>query len=224
MMKTREPKDLLREARKRSFKSAAAAADACGMPAPTLRSYENGSRPITIEAARIFQDAFGVDAKSLVPERIEGLAFEGSTAEPEVIGDAAVGLWRDNTLDSSSGAITRPRTTIASRTKRRRNALRIKDDSMNRVFQQGWYAIFEEPESEDIRDYPEHTLVVIDRTRGNLTERSIRRIEKTSKDQCTLGLYSTEKKFAEKIAFPPKSKTETITLIGVVTGGSFDIE
>lgn len=189
----------------------------------TYRSYENGSRPITLDAARILGDAFGVDVQALAADALKGLTLEGDTADLEFVGDAAVGLWRDNTFDHQATKY-KPRVTVASRgVKVKRRSIRIADESMNRVFKRGWYAIFENKGSDDPRDYPEGSFLVIDRFRGSLVERSVRRVERSHKDYCTLACYSTDKLFSERIICPAKSKDETIIVVGKVTGGSFDL-
>lgn len=218
----KEPKELLREAREKRFKRREAAATFLKMSASTYRSYENGTRPITIRAAKRFQAAFGIEAALLCPELLEGIGLGGSTEELDIIGELIVGLWRDDILEESR--VERQRTTAARSGKARRRAYRVSDASVNKVFQPGWNAITERPESDDPRDFEEHAFVVIERTRAGLTERSIRRIEDKNGERCVLACYSTDRKFSgERLTYPPRSKDETIIVVEVVVGGSFDL-
>ena len=222
---TTEPKDILKAERKRrQHRSAADGAKDLGIPEGTYRSYENGHRPITIDAAGVIQDKWGVDAKLLCPDAAIKLGIVGGTTATEARGDVAVGVWSDHQVVSEEEHEARRTIHVAKHGAKRKQSYRVMDESINKVLHKGWFAIVDPPHSSNPLDYPEGCFVVIERVLGNLTEKSIRRIEKKSADRCQLACFSTEKRYAgDRIHIPTASVNERISVIGVVVGGSFDL-
>jgi hypothetical protein len=104
-----------------------------------------------------------------------------------------------------------------------RKAIRVVDDSVNLVFQQGEFAIFEPwPAAAEIEATTDKvTLYVIERTRGDLLETSIRRALK--RKDGTLALVShCSPSLPEEITIPEQKGPERIKVIGRVVGKYID--
>lgn len=216
MIKT--PAETLRSARAAAgFKSAAEAAKHHDWKVSTYTSHENGTREISKAAARRYARAFRLNEGVL-------LGFGGGAADVggerviHVIGETAVGLWRDISLEASE----EPRATIRlpdiGKSGRRRQAVRAADNSANRAIPEGEYAIWEPLAPDEIGDLPIGSMVVIDRIRGSLRERTLRRVRDKSGSKIELACHSTEKRFAESISYPSTKSGEKIEIIGRIVG------
>jgi transcriptional regulator with XRE-family HTH domain len=215
-----------RDAGDSRFKSAASAARAIGMDESTYRSYENGHRIPTPENAKVLGDAYSLDPKLLCPAVADLLGTGDGTSTIEIAGELAVGAWSDTCVASknTSRLDTRVIHNTSGRRGRRRKAYKIVDESINKIFRPGWFAIVEEAHGASPLEFPDHSLLVVERVRNGLTERSVRRLERTESDRCELTCYSTEKRYlGDRVHFPPKNTNESVTIIGKVVGGSFDL-
>lgn len=221
MSKQNKPNVPLIRARERLHSTATDAAKAIGMNDGTYRSYENGNRPVTPKAAIKFAKHFGGQPQDYC-DTLAAIGGRGGEAEIEVLGEAQVGIWRDLSLEDQG--LGRNRTiTVVNPTGKRRWAIKIADQSVNRLLKKGWFAVLERAPSESPREYRDGQFVFIQRIRGGLTEESVRRVEVIG-DKCTLTCYSTEKRYeGERLPFPPRSKDEQVIVAALVVGGYFDI-
>lgn len=102
-------------------------------------------------------------------------------------------------------------------------AYRIKDESANKVLQPGWWALVRQGGDPDPLKYPVGALIVIERERDGLTERSVRRVARRTQTACELACHSTVKRYKrDRVCIPTTG--ETVMVVGLVVGGSFDIE
>lgn len=107
--------------------------------------------------------------------------------------------------------------------RRPRIAVRVADNSANKVVSEGEYAIVEPLTSREIAQLPVSTIVLVERVRGTLKERTIRRVRRSSDAKLELGCHSTEKRFAQKLTYPSGRKGEKIEIIGRVVGRYADL-
>ncbi len=85
-----------------------------------------------------------------------------------------MGIWRDETL-SEAPVKRAPRVTVP-RGMARRCAYRVTDESLNKLIHRDWFVIYEEGPSDDQKTYSDGDFLVIERHRGGLIERSVRRL------------------------------------------------
>ncbi len=102
-------------------------------------------------------------------------------------------------------------------------AMRVADESCNKIIKRGWYALIRFVEVDDPRQYDEGALLFVERLRDGLSEKSIRRVERKTKRGCELACYSTLKRYQQDCARVP-TRDEKVRVIGEIVGGSFDIE
>lgn len=184
------PANRLREARQaRGFGSAREAAIKFGWSVPTYTSHENGTRGLRIEAARRYAAAFRVSVAHLMglhSDVRQTLATDGIS----IRGSAAIGIWRDSSVVPFIQASVRVPDLGAQRDAR--IAVEIADDSCNRAFSRGDYAICEPI---DRPSWPTLAgrLVYIERKRDKLVEASIRRVDASG---VRLTPYSTDQLFS----------------------------
>lgn len=208
------PADRLRRARiARGFETAADAARAFGWPKPTYTSHENGTRGLSRQAAARYARAFGMSTAGLL-----GLGAEvgvSHTADIEVIGEAAIGVWRDTRIDTEHNknitSVGVPRNNGADVM---RKAVKIVDESANLAFRPGEFAIFVEVDSFDQCDIG--SIVVVERRNGALSELSIRRVERVRGDT-KLVSHSSDTRFSETLDI------KSVKLLGRVNGRYADL-
>jgi transcriptional regulator with XRE-family HTH domain len=222
---SKAPKDIIRaERERRGFKTMKDAADDLKMGVSRYRHYENGTRLPPLEAAGIFQKRWGLDASELCPDAAMKLGMKSSTIGTQAKGDLAVGVWSDiEVVERQTGADGRDIHADISGTARQKQSYRVNDNSINKVFKKGWYAIVDPVSNGSPLEYQDGSLVVVERYRNNMVERSIRRVERQTGKMCELACYSTDKRYAgERIKFPTTNGDEVV-IIGLVVGGSFDV-
>lgn len=99
----------------------------------------------------------------------------------------------------------------------RRVAFQVTDDSANRVIQSGGFAIARPDVDTDPMAHPVGALLVIERTRSGLTERSIRRIYRKTKSVVELVCDSTRRRYQrDRVRVPTRG--ETVKVVGLVVG------
>lgn len=192
------PANRLREARQaRGFGSAREAAIKFGWSVPTYTSHENGTRGLRIEAARRYAAAFRVSVAHLM-----GLGQTLATDGISIRGSAAIGIWRDSSVVPFIQAAS-VRVPDLGAQRDARIAVEIADDSCNRAFNRGDYAICEPI---DRPSWPALAgrLVYIERKRDKLVEASIRRVDASG---VRLTPYSTDQLFASGHDVPVSDPT-----------------
>jgi hypothetical protein len=102
-------------------------------------------------------------------------------------------------------------------------AFRLTDESANALFEPGWFALVNPKVDRDPLAHEVGSLVVIERVRDGLIERSMRRIAKKTKAGCELTCHSTVRRYQRDRVIVP-TKGETVKVVGIVVGGSFDID
>lgn len=207
------PADKLRRARiARGFATAAQAARAHGWSVVTYTSHENGTRGLRPDAAARYAKAFG-----LSPSDLLGLRNADGTQSVPVIGGAAMGVWRDTELDSEQKSNGLSVVVISTGVQSVQFALEVLDNSINKLIKIGEFAICTPLGEADLGNLTVGALVVVDRTRGALRERSIRRVAANA-GRLELQTESTEKKMAETVECPSRRRDEVVTVIGRVIG------
>jgi Helix-turn-helix domain len=210
-MERKRPNDRLREARlAKGFKTAAAAARAFGWNAVTYTSHENGNRNIRWSEAARYASAFGV-----TPTLILGGTSSAMCDKPGIplVGEAAVGTWLDESIESMSPFPMRFTPAI----KGPLHSLLVADRSVTFSIAKGEFAIFKPA---NLSTLSTGWLVVVSRKRGNLRELSVRKIEAINGARITLACDSPDDKFRRiLLTVPPrKGDPETIEIVGVVVG------
>jgi hypothetical protein len=98
-----------------------------------------------------------------------------------------------------------------------RVAFQVTDDSANRVIQSGGFAIALGDVDADPMRHDVGALLVIERTRNGLTERSIRRIYRKTKSVVELVCDSTRRRYQrDRVRVPTRG--ETVKVVGLVVG------
>lgn len=96
-------------------------------------------------------------------------------------------------------------------------ALEVLDDSVNKLISNGEFAICTPFADGDAGNLSVGALVVVERQRGDLTERSIRRV-KTIGARLELQSYSTDTRYAETVESPSRRKDEAVSVVARVVG------
>lgn len=98
-------------------------------------------------------------------------------------------------------------------------AFQIKDRSTNKVLQPGWFALARRGVASDPMQHPVGALLVIERTRDGLTERSIRRLVRKTNGTVELACHSTVKRYQrDRVRVPTQG--EAVKVVGLVVGKS----
>lgn len=204
-MPTEPPSDRLRRARvAKGFTSAREAARHFGWNEVTYITHENGSRGLRISTARVYAKAFGIPVGDLV-----GIPSSEPTPTGEgirVIGEAAIGLWRDALLQGPQDQ----KISVPDEHPVQRFAVRIADHSVNKLFLPNEYAVCEPAEADDLAP---GQFVVLRRHRQNLTEISIRRVSEVNGKVIRTTGHSTDNRYAAIIDITLGSEA---TLVGRV--------
>lgn len=212
IMQDATPADRLRRAREsKGFKTPTDAARYYGWTVSTYVSHENGTRGLKMDAAVRYGRAFGVSASLLL-----GLGEQPSTAEVPVVGEAAYGVWRHKALDVEQSV---NRTSISVPADRgsadMRFCVKVIDESVNKVILPNEFAI-----CVPFEDEPQlGTLVYVERRRGELVERSIRRVSGVSDGKTTLSTHSNQKNFLEELS---TAGPDAVQIMGRVIGKFVD--
>lgn len=206
------PNDILRAARiAKGFKSAKAAADAFGWDETTYRAHEGhrGTKGLPKEPAAKYARAFGIPVDQLLG--IKG-NIAGTTSEIIVIGEAAYGVWRQNALDAELKRNISSLDVPPSVEGKMRYAIKIADDSVNKSIPYGHFAIFTHSDGKGLKD---NSLVVVERTRGDLVEMTVRRFVAGGQSG-RLVCHSTSKLYQD--ALPLAGGKDDVRIVGVVVG------
>lgn len=182
------PSERLRRARvAKGFASAREAARHFGWNEVTYITHENGTRGLRVATARVYSKAFGVPVSELV-----GIP----SAEPvpvgvgiRVIGEAAIGIWRDAALQNPAEKWL----SVPDAHPIDRFAVRIIDQSIDKVIAKDEYAVCEPATLDDIEP---GQMVVLRRYRQGLTEISVRRVSEISGKTIRATGHSTDNRYA----------------------------
>lgn len=181
------PAEQLKKARiARGYASAREAARSHGWNEVTYIAHENGTRGLRVSAARRYAVAYGVSVAELMG--IQGHEPTPITSGVSVIGEAAVGLWRDPALQMTDDQ-TLP---VPDGDERPRFAVRIADTSVNKLLMPGEFAVCEPIDAERVQ--PGH-IVVIRRRRDGLDELSVRRVSARDGERIRVAGYSTDNRY-----------------------------
>jgi len=198
---TDEMTDRLRKARiAAGYDSASAAARAYGWNGPAYTHHENGTRGITVEAAKRYARAFRVNPGWLLAlDKVEVAPAEASRERiVEVTGSVAAGVWRETTEWPQSDRfeiVVGP----SPFPKARRFGLRVDGHSMDQVFAPGTLldclSIFDlgiEPASGD--------LVIVERQRADgMRELTVKEYQRDEDGRTWLLPRSTKPEFQAPI-------------------------
>jgi len=182
------PSERLRRARvAKGFTSAREAARHFGWNEVTYITHENGTRGLRISTARVYAKAYGVPVSELV-------GIPSSEPTPvgvgiRVIGEAAIGIWRDATLQSPDDN----RISVPDAHPIERFAVRVVDHSVDKLIAKDEYAVCE-PASVD--DLEPGQIVVLRRFRQGLTEISVRRISEINGKTIRATGHSSDNRYA----------------------------
>lgn len=220
------PGDRLRKKREeRGYTSARSAAHALGFSVPTFTSHENGTRQFDSKTAEKYAYALGTSAQYLLFGDRDKTGTPIDTKGVPVLGEAAVGVWRETDVDFMSQAAIKsleiPMQDDPQKRAGRRFAVRVGDTSVNRVLLPGEFAVCEAiPRS--VRFDPGHSeigaLLLVERTRRGLKEVTIRRVTSLQDGKITLTAHSTDARMTGAAVYPAPSNGERITILAKVVG------
>jgi phage repressor protein C with HTH and peptisase S24 domain len=199
------------------FKSARAAALRFHWKPETYNKHENGERGIG-RAARKYAKAFRVDERWLL-----GLQDDGTSKVRgiPVVGEAAIGRWQDVDI----AAVIPDRNVTAPQRAQdddERFAIKLADASMDKEFPKGSYAICVNlVDDSDPTELVVGDIVWIERTRGALQEKTLRRVMSITNGTLRLATISTDPRLRQELTFPARPD-EAIRFIGKVVGKYVD--
>jgi len=211
------PGDRLKRLRtKRGFETAKDAAEAFGWNEVTYRSHENGTRPITLAAARKYALAYGSTAGHILSEPGLGSSpVVNAVTQLQLVATVSAGTFRyDEPLEDggiSVPAVLRPDIPASAQ-----YALVVDGPSVNKRIPDGAYAICARFDS-----YPggaQHgDLVHVVRERSGLHEHTIKELRFT-RDGQMLYPVSTDPKHQAPIALSSGEDGEIVRIAGIVIG------
>lgn len=146
------------------------------------------------------------------------------TGDIAVLGEAAIGVWRETTVERLQHISTKNIAVPAMSAKRkgqRRFAVKVADASVDKLFPVGWHVICVALGTAE--QAPEHFAVddvlYIERIRRDLKETSLRRVSATEAARMRLATHSSDAKLKNEITYPPvNGSVEKIVLLGKVVG------
>ncbi len=209
------PADRLRKARiARGFRSPTEAARHFGWSEVTYRAHESGTRGLRIETAKRYAKAFRIPLGELL-----GTGASGSVATENVpvVGSAAWGVWLDMAIAETQTQDEVPLPLLQDEDAPKR-AIRIADESVDKMIPKGYFAIYREIAPERIADLPIGRLVVVKRRHGGLVERTIRMVAKHTNDSVVLVPNSNDKRYAGSLSISYEKMTDAATIVGEVVG------
>lgn len=199
------PSDRLRRARiAKGFASAREAARHFGWNEVTYITHENGSRGLRISTARVYAKAFSVPVAELV-------GIPSSEPTPvgvgiRVIGEAAIGIWRDAALSEPDDK----RISVPDAHPIERFAVRVADHAVDKLIGKDEYAVCEPAALDDIEP---GQIVVLRRFRQGLTEISLRRVSEIDGKTIRATGHSSDNRYAAIVDITIGSEA---TLVGRV--------
>ena len=202
------------------FKTAKAFALAVGQEVGTYRHHENATREFSPADAVKYGRKLGVSAAFLM-----GVAEDDATETPEVsiMGEAALSTWFDRTLDlerkqNKNNRLPVPNPSGAAV----RYAVLVKDESVNKALLSGEYAICVPIDEDELQP---GMLVDVEHTRGDLMQRTIRRVVAKPKGQgFHLRTFSSLAPFESTLSYPSDRRDESISILGRVIGRYSEID
>lgn len=215
-----EPHEKLRKARiARGYANASDAAKAHGWKYQTYLAHENGTRGIRAVQARRYERALGISAGELLGiQAPTGKLVD--TSRVEVVGEAAAGVWREDRIDTDQQRIAIISTPMGARGWAMRKAVRVADSSMELVgIMPGDYAVYVTLD----RQLKDHDIVYVRRSRGGLTERSIRQVRTSDDGKISLTCRAKAASSGTTPVPYPGARGETVEIIGRVVGSYRDL-
>lgn len=213
MIISKSQNERLREARIQcGFTTAAAAIRHFGWSASTYRHHENGTRGFGSEEAFIYARAFGVTANWLLC--LDDVVM---TEGVPVIASAAIGIWRDISIDAKNTddgkALLVPKTASSNVM---RFAVQVLDKSIDRLVPERAFVICRtwEPESDKLAN---GSYVFIEQSREGLVERSVRLVE-SIRGNFKLRTNSTNSALSNSVDL-----STNVRIVGTVVGVYFDV-
>lgn len=205
----------LRRAREAAgFRHATTAANHFGWHKITYTSHENGTRGFGPDEAIRYARAFGVDAAELLGM---GAGAAQSTMDVRVVGEAAMGVWREVALRAEQPK-KRKSLPVPSAIAKGRQAVRVADDSVNRLIQHREFAVFE---AFDGKVRPGN-LYVVERQRKGLAEVSIRIARQEKSGAIRLKAHSTKAAYNDDIVYTESDNS--VAVLGRVVGKYVEFE
>jgi len=207
----------LRTEREKRFRTAAAFAAEVGVEVGTYRHHENGTRAFERSDAQKYARKLKVSAAYLMD--LAGGDGATETFEVSIMGEAALTIWHDRSLDlernKNKDTLPIPNPTGSAV----RYAILIKDESVNKALPAGEYAVCVPIRNDG--DITAGMLVDVEHTRGNLVQRTIRRVIAKTKGGFQLKTYSSLAQFESSLPYP----SDDVSILGRVIGhyGEFDL-
>jgi phage repressor protein C with HTH and peptisase S24 domain len=220
----KSPDEILRDRiRALGFKSVAAAVkhfkwpEKLGISAGAIYHHFNGTRRIrTKSVAQQYAADLGLSTNQL-------LGLDDSDAQvgnAQITGKAKWGEWLDTSIitDMAEKGVKTPSISVPRGLGRdMRRAVAVADGSVNRVIQPGDYAIYEPVTSEDVAELTDGYLYIL-RRRGDLEERTVRKIAARTNGKLVLESHSTDARYSGDVTYPSSKADETVEIIGRVVG------
>lgn len=199
------------------YTSAAQAARAMGIGVSGYNHHENGQRGIDLEAAKFYASFLAIKVNDLIDLDYVFSPEAADFAIP-VTGEVAMGIWRSAELDSGEHTVNK-RTIDVPRVRgsQMRLSVEVADESVNKSIRRGEYAIYI-PLDVALSELNKK-LIIIERIRNGLIERSIRRATVTGNGTLSLAADTTDKRFNKDVVlYPASGADDDVRIIGRVIG------
>ena len=208
----KEPKDILQGELRRRGLSATELARAFGFNEVTFRSHVNGTRKPNRETAALYAATLGLNRNELLDLDVR----DGVTVDlPK--DRAELGKWIDvefeGTIKPQLGAVRGVPKALGQDTRR---AVEVLDDSVNNRIKAGDFAVYQPVTPEEAEEI-EDGYVYVSRRRGQLEERTIRKVAKRVNGKLTLITDSSDTRYSSTITYPSSCPDEVVRIIGRVT-------
>lgn len=206
----------LEAARERAGYSVSDFAERIGQKYSTYVHHENGTRNITLKAAKKYAAALqhvGLKVSDLVAldEEID------MPAGVRVMGDVAMGVWRDSALDEGQPRNRKTLPLPGGKKNESRRALHVLDDSVNKEIGQGEFAIYLPlPDDPGPLDQYAGKLLYVECAVKKLVERSIRMAVLQKDGRLKLIAHSRNPKYTGHMMYP--CSNDAVTLLGKIVG------
>lgn len=210
-----EPHDRLRKLRiAKGFASATDAARAFGWPENTYKSHENGMRGVKPDVARRYARAFGSSPAYILTGEQQSTPIVSTVEAAPILGIVAAGAWRggDDYFEDDTFV---PKVARGDVSMSRQYAVRVEGESVNRVIQNGAYAICASLDAYP-GGAPPGSLVHVIREVDGALEHTIKELRVTAKGLLLMPI-STDPAHQEPLAMTDNAY-QRIVIQGVVIG------
>lgn len=199
------------------FRSAREAAEKMEWTYSTYASHENDSRALRLHSARKYARAFGVSASWLMTgEDGKDMPSVSSVSQVKVLGDVAAGLWLEEDAAIADEDAYIPASPDPRFPADHQLALRVRGTSMNKIIQDGEYAIG--VWLNKARPVQDGDLVAVRRHRAGLVETSLKRYRVMDGEPKLLP-ESTDSRHQKPLELDAEEEGTSVEIIALIIGG-----